>query len=112
MRVLNLRMAYMVLKSARYCPNLSRRVDVVVLLVSSLEMMESSVRLVLRTVRVIEILKMIQEAELTLQTIRPGQNETEDVYLQLLQEDEAHGFDRFDRDADRTAAAAGGNPAV
>lgn len=65
-----------------------------------------------RSATLIEILKLIQAAELPLQTIRPGQNETEDVYLQLLQEDEAHGFNRFDRDADGAAQAVSGNPAV
>ena len=60
----------------------------------------------------IEILKLTQAAHLPLQTIRPGKNETEDVYLQLLQEDEAHGFYRFDREADGAVEAVSGDPAV
>ena len=42
-----------------------------------------------------EILSLVDAASLTLQNVHSGQNETEDVYLQLLQEDEAHGFQRF-----------------
>ena len=41
------------------------------------------------------VLKLADTANLTLQNVTSGQNETEDVYLQLLQEDEAHGFQRF-----------------
>jgi len=41
------------------------------------------------------VLKLADTANLALQNITSGQNETEDVYLQLLQEDEAHGFQRF-----------------
>lgn len=41
------------------------------------------------------VLKLADTANLSLQNVSSGQNETEDVYLQLLQEDEAHGFQRF-----------------
>jgi len=41
------------------------------------------------------VLKLADTASLSLQNVTSGQNETEDVYLQLLQEDEAHGFQRF-----------------
>ena len=43
-----------------------------------------------------EVLKLTGSANLVLQAIHSGQNETENAYLQLLQEDEAHGFQRFD----------------
>jgi ABC-2 type transport system ATP-binding protein len=65
-----------------------------------------------RAATLIEILKLVEAAQLPLQTIRPGQNETEDVYLQLLQEDEAHGFHRFDREANGTVEAVPGAPEV
>jgi len=41
-----------------------------------------------------EVLKLIDESNLSLQAIHSGQNTTENAYLQLLQEDEAHGFHR------------------
>jgi len=43
-----------------------------------------------------EVLKLVDSAGVSLQAVNSGQNETEDAYLQLLQEDEAHGFHRFD----------------
>ena len=42
-----------------------------------------------------EVLNVVGTTNFTLQNVHSGQNETEDVYLQLLQEDEAHGFQRF-----------------
>jgi len=42
------------------------------------------------------VLKLIDSNGVSLQTIGSGQNETEHAYLQLLQEDHAHGFRRFD----------------
>jgi len=47
-----------------------------------------------------EVLKLVETSNLTLQNVHSGRNETEDVYLQLLQEDEAHGFQRFTFEAD------------
>jgi hypothetical protein len=41
-----------------------------------------------------EILKLVDASNLTLQNVHSGQNATENAYLQLLQEDEAHGFQR------------------
>ena len=41
-----------------------------------------------------EVLKLIDASNLALQAIHSGQNATENAYLQLLQEDEAHGFQR------------------
>jgi ABC-2 type transport system ATP-binding protein len=43
-----------------------------------------------------ELLRTIDAGGLSLQAIGSGQNETEYAYLQLLQEDSAHGFRRFD----------------
>jgi ABC-2 type transport system ATP-binding protein len=41
-----------------------------------------------------EVLKLIDASNLSLQAIHSGQNATENAYLQLLQEEEAHGFHR------------------
>jgi len=41
-----------------------------------------------------EVLKQVEGNGLSLDTIHCGLNETENAYLQLLQEDEAHGFGR------------------
>jgi ABC-2 type transport system ATP-binding protein len=57
-----------------------------------------------------EVLKLAQAAGLTLQTIHSGLHETENAYLQLLQEDESHGFHRFDLDAGHADDALSGHP--
>ncbi len=41
-----------------------------------------------------EVLKLIDDSKLSLQAVHSGQNATENAYLQLLQEEEAHGFHR------------------
>jgi len=41
-----------------------------------------------------KVLKAIESRNISLQAIHSGQNATENAYLQLLQEDEAHGFQR------------------
>jgi len=41
-----------------------------------------------------EVLRLLGEDHVELGAIRMGQSATEDAYLQLLQEDQAHGFDR------------------
>jgi ABC-2 type transport system ATP-binding protein len=41
-----------------------------------------------------DVLQRIDASNLSLQAIHSGQNTTENAYLQLLQEDEAHGFQR------------------
>jgi ABC-2 type transport system ATP-binding protein len=46
-----------------------------------------------------ETLKKVTEAGVSLLTVHSGRNETENAYLQLLEEDEAHGFQRFDMSA-------------
>ncbi len=55
-----------------------------------------------------DMLKLVDSADLSLQTIHSGQNETENAYLQLLQEDKAHGFKRFDFNAQSAADAVDG----
>ena len=57
-----------------------------------------------------EVLKLVDAANLSLQAIHSGQNETENAYLQLLQEDEAHGFHRFDVDTPHADDALSGDP--
>jgi ABC-2 type transport system ATP-binding protein len=47
-----------------------------------------------RAAALAEVLKLIDADNLTLKAIHSGQNATENAYLQLLQEDEAHGFQR------------------
>ncbi len=55
-----------------------------------------------------EVLRMVDSNGVTLQAVGSGQNETEYAYLQLLQEDSAHGFRRFDlQRADEVDADAG-----
>jgi ABC-2 type transport system ATP-binding protein len=41
-----------------------------------------------------EVLKLVDAGKLSLQAVHSGQNATENAYLQLLQEEEAHGFHR------------------
>ena len=41
-----------------------------------------------------EVLKLVDASNLALKAIHSGQNATENAYLQLLQENEAHGFQR------------------
>ncbi|HYW80878.1 MAG TPA: ABC transporter ATP-binding protein [Thermoguttaceae bacterium] len=61
-----------------------------------------------RAAALAEVLRLIGSAGLSLQTIHSGQNETENAYLQLLQEDKAHGFNRFDFDTPLAADAVDG----
>jgi ABC-2 type transport system ATP-binding protein len=57
-----------------------------------------------------EVLKLVESARLGLQSVHSGLSRTEDAYLQLLQEDEAHGFQRFDLDAGPQNDALPGDP--
>jgi hypothetical protein len=41
-----------------------------------------------------DVLALLDTCHLSLQAIHSGRNATENAYLQLLQEDEAHGFHR------------------
>lgn len=65
-----------------------------------------------RAAALAEVLKLVEAAGLPLQGIHSGMNETENAYLQLLQEDEAHGFQRFDLDVRRPDHAPAGDPAA
>ena len=56
-----------------------------------------------------ELFRRVEAAGLGLQAIRSGQNETENAYLQLLQEDQAHGFQRFDLELVQPADASDGH---
>jgi ABC-2 type transport system ATP-binding protein len=49
-----------------------------------------------RAAALAEVLHLVDAAGCCLHAIHSGQNETESAYLQLLQEDQAHGFNRFD----------------
>jgi ABC-2 type transport system ATP-binding protein len=59
-----------------------------------------------------EVLRLVHSAGLSLQTIQSGQNETEHAYLQLLQEDQAHGFRRFALQVESQNDALPGDPAL
>lgn len=63
-----------------------------------------------RAAALAEVLKRVDAAGLSLQAIHSGINETENAYLQLLQEDEAHGFHRFDVQARPADAPLSGHP--
>ena len=47
-----------------------------------------------RATVLVDVLKLVDDNNLSLEAIHSGQNTTENAYLQLLQEDQAHGFDR------------------
>jgi ABC-2 type transport system ATP-binding protein len=49
-----------------------------------------------RAAALADLLRHVDGSGCSLQAIQSGQNETEHAYLQLLQEDQAHGFNRFD----------------
>jgi ABC-2 type transport system ATP-binding protein len=59
-----------------------------------------------------EVLQLLEGAGISLQSVASGQNETESAYLQLLQEDSAHGFRRFDLQRPRDLDADAGDPHV
>lgn len=56
------------------------------------------------------VLGLVDSLGLSLQAVHSGQNVTEDAYLQLLQEDQAHGFSRFDIEARPADDALAGDP--
>jgi ABC-2 type transport system ATP-binding protein len=56
-----------------------------------------------------ELLKLVDAAGLSLLAIHSGLHETENAYLQLLQEDQSHGFQRFDLNVRQTDVALSGN---
>jgi len=47
-----------------------------------------------RATALAEVLRLVDTCRLALRAVHSGQNATENAYLQLLQEDEAHGFHR------------------
>jgi len=57
-----------------------------------------------------ELLKIVDAAGLPLVAIHSGLHETENAYLQLLQEDQAHGFQRFDLNVRQPDDALPGHP--
>jgi ABC-2 type transport system ATP-binding protein len=57
-----------------------------------------------------DILQRVDAASLTLLAIHSGQRETENAYLQLLQEDLSHGFQRFDLHPPQPVDAISGHP--
>ncbi|HID78830.1 MAG TPA: ABC transporter ATP-binding protein [Planctomycetaceae bacterium] len=57
-----------------------------------------------------EVLRLVDQVGLSLQAVHSGQNETEDAYLQLLQEDQAHGFQRFELGTGPAVDAGPGDP--
>jgi ABC-2 type transport system ATP-binding protein len=59
-----------------------------------------------------EVLRRVAAANVPLQAVHSGQHDTENAYLQLLQEEEAHGFYRFDLNVRRTPDAVSGHPPV
>ena len=62
-----------------------------------------------RALALAEVLQLIDSGGVSLQSIGSGQNETEYAYLQLLQEDSAHGFRRFDFQAPHVVDADSGD---
>jgi ABC-2 type transport system ATP-binding protein len=57
-----------------------------------------------------EVLKLVDAAGVPLLAIHSGLHDTENAYLQLLQEDQSHGFQRFDLNARAPGAALPGDP--
>jgi ABC-2 type transport system ATP-binding protein len=64
-----------------------------------------------RAAALADVLKMVEPAGLSLEAIHSGHNETENAYLQLLQEDQSHGFQRFDFGPSRASDALPGDSA-
>lgn len=58
------------------------------------------------------VLDVVAKAGIPLQGIHSGSNDTEHAYLQLLHEDEAHGFQRFDLGGTAAPAAVPGSAAL
>jgi ABC-2 type transport system ATP-binding protein len=56
-----------------------------------------------------ELLTLVDGEGISLQAVHSGLHETEDAYLQLLQEDQSHGFQRFDLNARGSDDALPGN---
>jgi ABC-2 type transport system ATP-binding protein len=63
-----------------------------------------------RAAALADVLKLADSAGLTLAAVHSGLHETENAYLQLLQEDQSHGFQRFDLHARHASDALPGDP--
>jgi ABC-2 type transport system ATP-binding protein len=59
-----------------------------------------------------EVLRRVVAANVSLQAVHSGKHDTENAYLQLLQEEEAHGFSRFDFNVRHAPHAVPGDPPV
>jgi ABC-2 type transport system ATP-binding protein len=60
-----------------------------------------------RAAALVQVLQQVEAGGLSLSAVSSGLNETENAYLQLLQEDQSHGFRHIDLDAPRGLDAAG-----
>lgn len=65
-----------------------------------------------RAMALAEVLRLVDAAGCRLHALHSGQNDTENAYLQLLQEDQAHGFNRFDLRLSHAVDASRGDPAA
>jgi len=65
-----------------------------------------------RAAALAEVLCRAEKAGLVLHAVNSGLNQTENAYLQLLQEDEAHGFQRCELGARTPTDALPGHPTV
>jgi ABC-2 type transport system ATP-binding protein len=65
-----------------------------------------------RAAALADVLAVVAAAGVSLQGIHSGSNDTEHAYLQLLQEDEAHGFHRFELGGADASAAVPGHSAL
>jgi ABC-2 type transport system ATP-binding protein len=65
-----------------------------------------------RAAALAEVLAGVAAAGVPLQGLHSGSNDTENAYLQLLHEEEAHGFHRFDLGVEGASAALPGHSAL
>ena len=65
-----------------------------------------------RAAALADVLQLVDAANLLLQAVHCGRDETEHAYLQLLEEDEAHGFQRFDLNTAHADDALPGDPSA
>ena len=65
-----------------------------------------------RAVALAKVLHLIDDHDVRLEAIQSSQNTTESAYLQLLQEDEAHGFQRFNAPDSQPNNALPGDSAI
>jgi hypothetical protein len=65
-----------------------------------------------RAAALAKVLQLVDASGLTLHCVQSAHNDTEHAYLLLLQEDQAHGFRRFEFQKRRGADAGPGDSAV